>query len=201
MNRRTLIPLLVAVALAGVSGLSLLRFPLVVIGQSPGMEERARQLEARATAFESRQAELDERQAELDTRQAAVESRLAEVERRAARPAPVTEPASAANAAPAAPAVPDASAGRQPGARCNPSGGSPAYTTQSRNGTSMTTTENYKGVEGLMMIQVTTMEGDLITSYSIPDWLMLAYGHNQEAILRDIDRGILKDRGPLQCSP
>jgi hypothetical protein len=174
------------------------------------MEERARQLEARATAFESRQAELDERQAgldarqaELDTRQAAVESRLIELERRAARPAPAAEPAPAANPAPApaAAAAPAASVGRQAGARCNASGGSPAYTTQSRNGTNVTTTENYKGVEGLMMIVVTTMDGDLITSYSIPDWLMASYGYNQEAIMRDIDRGLLKDRGPSQCGP
>ncbi len=202
MKRSVLIPLLVVAALAGVSGLSLLRFPALVTGQSPGMEERTRQLESRSTAFESRQADLDTRQAELDKRIAAFESRLATAEKDAARRSdvPVQAATPAAVAAPAPAAAPAGPVMLASGSRCT-STNSPTYTSQHRNGTNMTTTENFKGVEGLMKVEVTTSEGDIITSYSIPAWLMAAYGDNQEAIMRDLGTDLLKDRGPLRCSP
>jgi hypothetical protein len=201
MTRRTLLPLLAAAALAGLSGLSLARFPALVSGQNPTMEDRVRQFESRAIAVEYRQAELDARQADLDSRIAAFEGRLNATERMAGRSEPAPAPAPVVSvAAPAAVPAVAAPADALSSSRCT-SFGAQGYTTQGRGGTSMSTQHNFQGVDGLMKIEVTTSEGDLITSWSIPGWLMDTYGNNVEAIMRDVERGILKDRGPLRCSP
>jgi hypothetical protein len=64
----------------------------------------------------------------------------------------------------------------------------------SRSGISVTRTVNFKRVEGLIIEQVSDNDGGGET-LSIPDWLLQAYGGNRIAIERDLDAGVLKDRG------
>lgn len=61
--------------------------------------------------------------------------------------------------------------------------------------TGRTTTENYNGVRGLIRT-VTVDEFGTTISWGFPAWLLAAYDNNTAAILADIDRGALKDRGP-----
>ncbi len=54
--------------------------------------------------------------------------------------------------------------------------------------------ENYKKVEGLIM-ETVTVDGVAHENLSIPDWLSQSYGGNRAAIERDIEAGVLKERG------
>lgn len=83
---------------------------------------------------------------------------------------------------------------RPAAAACNEPPAEITKTITSRSGISITRVENFKRVEGLISEQVSTDQGTVET-LSIPDWLSQAYGGNRVALERDLEAGILKDRG------
>jgi hypothetical protein len=60
----------------------------------------------------------------------------------------------------------------------------------------VTTTTNYRGVEGLTR-EVYADERGTVESFSIPDWLMTAYGVNVTAVRDDLRRGFLRGCGRI----
>jgi hypothetical protein len=59
----------------------------------------------------------------------------------------------------------------------------------------VTTTYNYKNVEGLLLV-VRQTAGTRTENVIAPRWLLDAYGGNLGAIQADLSAGRLKDRGP-----
>jgi hypothetical protein len=66
-------------------------------------------------------------------------------------------------------------------------------TLNSLSGINVTMTENYAGVEGLTQ-SIVFFEQQTYTDFSIPDWLLQAYGGKPDAVIREIEIGRLHDR-------
>ncbi len=106
-----------------------------------------------------------------------------------ALPAPTPAPASTAPVLlpPSAPAAPACSA-------------TPVTTTEDTGTATVVTTVNYNGVQGLVRQDITlkaSPEGEAdvtTTTYSIPAWLLAAYGDNLAALMQEIASGRLSNR-------
>jgi hypothetical protein len=115
-----------------------------------------------------------------------------EVQDLSARPAPVPAPAPAAAAA-----VPNPV---QTVCRDMRAESSTSSYTNGGNSTIRTTT-NLNGVDGLTMIEFTDSAGAVV-NYSIPTWLLDSYGGNYAALMRDLKDGLLSDRrSAAACRP
>jgi hypothetical protein len=124
---------------------------------------------------------MDVRVAQLETRVSTLET---EVQDLSARPAPEPAPAAAAAAA-----VPNPV---QTVCRDMRAESSTSSYTNGGNSTIRTTT-NLNGVDGLTMIEFTDSAGAVV-NYSIPTWLLDSYGGNYAALMRDLKDGLLSDR-------
>jgi hypothetical protein len=83
---------------------------------------------------------------------------------------------------------------RPAAAACNEPPAEITKTIPSKSEISVTRTENYKQVEGLIMESV-AFDGVTVENLSIPDWLLQSYGGNRVALDRDLEAGVLQNRG------
>ncbi len=73
------------------------------------------------------------------------------------------------------------------------------YRHESVNGITVTTTENYNGVQGLVRSVVVEPDGGTVDDLSFPAWLVDAYGGNLPAIRGDLISGSLRNRRAPWC--
>lgn len=66
----------------------------------------------------------------------------------------------------------------------------PQTTTMSGNGTDITTTMNYRGLQGIVKETVKDEYGTFV-GYSVPGWLLDNYGGNYEALIAELEAGKL----------
>ena len=79
-------------------------------------------------------------------------------------------------------------------AACNAPPAEIKKTVPTKSPISVSQTINFNRVEGLIQ-ETVTLDGVAQETLSIPDWLAQAYGGNRVAIERDLEAGVLKDRG------
>jgi hypothetical protein len=60
----------------------------------------------------------------------------------------------------------------------------------------ITETTNYHGVDGLTLTQIHSFVYGVRDVLQIPDWLRIAYDGNIDQLQRDLESGLLSDRGP-----
>lgn len=83
---------------------------------------------------------------------------------------------------------------RPAAAACNEPPTEIKKTVPSKSEISVSQTINFNRVEGLIQ-ETVSFDGVTHENLSIPDWLMQSYGGNRVAIERDLEAGVLKDRG------
>jgi hypothetical protein len=83
---------------------------------------------------------------------------------------------------------------RPASAACNEPPAEIKRTVPSKSPISVTQTVNFNRVEGLIQ-ETVSFDGVTHESLSIPDWLIQSYGGNRVALERDLEAGLLKDRG------
>jgi len=128
----------------------------------------------------------------LDSRVSQVEQRVDELEKG------VNDLRERMTSAPSAPGIPLA-----PSIACRDLRTEPLTTSSSPDdgGYTYTTTRNYSGVQGLSRVEFNE-RGTITITYSVPDWVLQAYGGNMTAILRELETGRLQNQRPQNnCTP
>jgi hypothetical protein len=76
----------------------------------------------------------------------------------------------------------------------------PVVTTQSSGqDATITTIDHFNGVEGLAKETIVYTSGETITSYSIPAWLLTAYGGKHDIVVQEIESGRVYNRRSPDC--